>query len=43
MKILIYILMVCFLITGCSIGKKDSPNEKSEQKKCFDEKCQLYE
>ncbi len=32
MKILIYILMVCFLITGCSIGKKDSPNEKPEQK-----------
>ncbi|WP_074620171.1 YhcN/YlaJ family sporulation lipoprotein [Bacillus tropicus] len=32
MKILIYMLMVCFLITGCSIGKKDNPNEKPEQK-----------
>ncbi|EOS8271879.1 TPA: YhcN/YlaJ family sporulation lipoprotein [Bacillus cereus] len=32
MKILIYLLMVCFFITGCSIGKKDSPNEKPEQK-----------
>ncbi len=24
--------MVCLLITGCSIGKKDNPNEKPEQK-----------
>ncbi|MDL2418032.1 YhcN/YlaJ family sporulation lipoprotein [Bacillus tropicus] len=32
MKILIYMLMVCLLITGCSIGKKDNPNEKPEQK-----------
>ncbi|MGG0124440.1 YhcN/YlaJ family sporulation lipoprotein [Bacillus paranthracis] len=32
MKILIYLLMVCLLITGCSIGKKDNPNEKPEQK-----------
>ncbi|HDR5272480.1 YhcN/YlaJ family sporulation lipoprotein [Bacillus cereus] len=32
MKTLIYILMLCFVITGCSIGKKDNPNEKPEQK-----------
>ncbi|UTG86703.1 YhcN/YlaJ family sporulation lipoprotein [Bacillus pacificus] len=32
MKILIYLLMVCLLITRCSIGKKDNPNEKPEQK-----------
>lgn len=32
MKALIYILMLCFVITGCSIGKKDNPNEKPEQK-----------
>lgn len=32
MKILIYILMLCLFITGCSIGKKDNPNEKPEQK-----------
>ncbi|MES1049476.1 YhcN/YlaJ family sporulation lipoprotein [Bacillus thuringiensis] len=32
MKTLIYILMLCFVITGCSIGKKDNPNEKMEQK-----------
>lgn len=25
-------LMICFFITGCSIGKKDNPNEKPEQK-----------
>lgn len=24
--------MLCFVITGCSIGKKDNPNEKPEQK-----------
>ncbi|MGG0263034.1 YhcN/YlaJ family sporulation lipoprotein [Bacillus mycoides] len=32
MKIIIYMLMLCFVITGCSIGKKDNPNEKPEQK-----------
>ncbi|PFJ05029.1 hypothetical protein COD67_16220 [Bacillus cereus] len=32
MKILIYMLMLCFVITGCSIGKKNNPNEKPEQK-----------
>jgi len=25
-------LMLCLFITGCSIGKKDNPNEKTEQK-----------
>lgn len=25
-------LMLCLFITGCSIGKKDNPNEKPEQK-----------
>ncbi|WP_258035108.1 YhcN/YlaJ family sporulation lipoprotein [Bacillus thuringiensis] len=25
-------MMLCFVITGCSIGKKDNPNEKPEQK-----------
>ncbi|AZQ47567.1 YhcN/YlaJ family sporulation lipoprotein [Bacillus albus] len=32
MKILIYMLMLCLFITGCSIGKKDNSNEKPEQK-----------
>ncbi|MBJ8059221.1 YhcN/YlaJ family sporulation lipoprotein [Bacillus cereus] len=32
MKTLIYMLMFCFFIVGCSIGKKDNPNEKPEQK-----------
>ncbi|HDR7544916.1 hypothetical protein CN553_14150 [Bacillus cereus] len=32
MKTLIYILMLCFVITGCSIGTKENPNEKPEQK-----------
>ncbi|WP_459502903.1 YhcN/YlaJ family sporulation lipoprotein [Bacillus sp. C1] len=32
MKLLIYMLMICFAITGCSIGKKDNPQDKPEQK-----------
>ncbi|PFN05106.1 MULTISPECIES: YhcN/YlaJ family sporulation lipoprotein [Bacillus cereus group] len=32
MKILIYMLMICFVITGCSIGKQDNAKEKPEQK-----------
>ncbi|GAB6460001.1 YhcN/YlaJ family sporulation lipoprotein [Bacillus cereus] len=32
MKSLLYMLMLCLFITGCSIGKKDNPNEKPEQK-----------
>ncbi|PEY38329.1 hypothetical protein CN354_10790 [Bacillus cereus] len=32
MKILIYMLMICFAITGCSIGKQDNAKEKPEQK-----------
>ena len=32
MKIIIYMLMICFAITGCSVGKKENPNEKPEQK-----------
>ncbi|PFK31171.1 hypothetical protein COI93_20965 [Bacillus cereus] len=32
MKILIYMLMICFAITGCSIGKQDNTKEKPEQK-----------
>ncbi|KEK22782.1 YhcN/YlaJ family sporulation lipoprotein [Bacillus gaemokensis] len=32
MKILIYMLMICFAITGCSIEKKESAQEKPEQK-----------
>ncbi|HDR7737904.1 TPA: YhcN/YlaJ family sporulation lipoprotein [Bacillus thuringiensis] len=32
MKTLIYILMLCFVITGCSIGTKENQNEKPEQK-----------
>ena len=36
MKTLIYILMLCFVITGCSIGKK-TIQTKSRNKKCFNE------
>ncbi len=32
MKILIYMLMICFAITGCSVGKKENAHEKPEQK-----------
>ncbi|MFJ8526630.1 YhcN/YlaJ family sporulation lipoprotein [Bacillus sp. NPDC094106] len=32
MKILIYMLMICFAITGCSISKKENAHEKPEQK-----------
>ncbi|MCI0764915.1 YhcN/YlaJ family sporulation lipoprotein [Bacillus sp. TL12] len=32
MKLLIYMLMICFAITGCSVGKQDNAQEKSEQK-----------
>ncbi|WP_410982774.1 YhcN/YlaJ family sporulation lipoprotein [Bacillus cereus] len=32
MKFLIYMLMICFAITGCSVGKQDNAQEKPEQK-----------
>ncbi|EOQ08504.1 YhcN/YlaJ family sporulation lipoprotein [Bacillus cereus VDM021] len=32
MKILIYMFMICFAITGCSVGKKENAHEKPEQK-----------
>ncbi len=38
MKTLIYILMLCFVITGCSIGKKRQSKRKAGTKKCFNEK-----
>lgn len=32
MKILIYMLMICLAVTGCSIGKQNNAQEKPEQK-----------
>ncbi|MEI4620225.1 YhcN/YlaJ family sporulation lipoprotein [Bacillus pfraonensis] len=32
MKLLIYMLMICFAITGCSIGTQDNAQEKPEQR-----------
>ncbi|MDZ5610683.1 YhcN/YlaJ family sporulation lipoprotein, partial [Bacillus pseudomycoides] len=31
MKILIYMLMICFAVTGCSVGKQNNAQEKQEQ------------
>ncbi|HEK9098919.1 TPA: YhcN/YlaJ family sporulation lipoprotein [Bacillus pseudomycoides] len=32
MKLLIYMLMICFAITGCSVGTQDNAQEKPEQR-----------